>query len=447
MKTTSVITVITFLCAGLGNSAFSQNIGINTTGAIPSTNAILDLNTGNSNNLGLIIPNVSLTALSTFKPPIANAATAGDKGMMVYNTNTAVGSGVGYYYWSGTAWVAVSGSASTVTGANNGLTLNSSNVQLGGILLANTAIASGGFNLSFTGSGLFQLGAASTSTGTLQFYNSGSANAIGISAGATSAAYNLTLPTAGPTVSGQTLTSTTAGVMSWATPPTVLKGIIYDTTAGTSTPTLAAGTTWILIKAVGGGGAGGGLGNSCYSTDEAGSGGGAGGYCEGYLLNVTGSTTISITVGAGGAGAAGCNNSVANAGGNTTVVTTLPSATFTANGGSGGKTTQVSATSVNLLGGKGGSASGGTINMPGANGGNAIVSQTGTDVVFAGEGGSSIYGNGGPQQYTRDNVNYAGINALSPGAGGGGAVAVQQTSAIATKGGNGGHGMVIIYEY
>ncbi len=447
MKTTRVLTIITLFGIGVCHQANSQNVGISTTGAIPSVNAILDLNTGNSNNLGLIIPNVSLTSLSSFKPPIANAATTGDKGMMVYNTNAAVGSGVGYYYWSGTAWVAVSGSASTVTGANNGLTLNSSNVQLGGALLANTAITSGGFNLSFTGTGLFQLGAASTSTGTLQFYNSGSANAIGISAGATSAAYNLTLPTAAPSVNGQLLASTTAGTMSWTTPPTVLKGIIYDTTAGVSTPTLAAGTTWILVKAVGGGGAGGGLGNSCYSTDEAGSGGGAGGYCEGYLQNVTGSTTITITVGAGGTGAAGCNNSVASGGGNTTVVTTLPGSTFTANGGSGGKSTQVASTSVNLLGGKGGYASGGTINMPGANGGNAIVSQTGSDVVFAGEGGSSIYGNGGPQQYTRDNVNYPGINALSPGAGGGGAVAVQQTSAIATKGGNGAHGMVIIYEY
>ena len=92
----------------------AQNVGINTTGTNPSINAILDLNTGNANNLGLIIPNVSLTALGTFNPPIANAPTAGDKGMMVYNTNAAVGSGVGYYYWDGAKWQAVGG---TVGGA------------------------------------------------------------------------------------------------------------------------------------------------------------------------------------------------------------------------------------------------------------------------------------------------------------------------------------------
>lgn len=91
----------------------AQNVGINTTAANPSPNAILDLNSGNSNNLGLIIPNVSLTALNIFNPPIANAATAGDVGMIVYNTNVSVGSGVGYYCWEGTVigWVSVTGSA------------------------------------------------------------------------------------------------------------------------------------------------------------------------------------------------------------------------------------------------------------------------------------------------------------------------------------------------
>src|ERR1700677_4426715 len=89
---------------------FSQNIGINTAGTPPSINVILDLNTGTSNNSWLIIPNVSLTALGTFNPPIANAATPGDVGMMVYNTNSSVGTGVGYYYWNGTTWMAVAGS-------------------------------------------------------------------------------------------------------------------------------------------------------------------------------------------------------------------------------------------------------------------------------------------------------------------------------------------------
>jgi len=94
---------------------FSQNVGINITGATPSINAILDLNTGNSNNVGLLIPNVTLGAsLTTFNPPMANAATAGDKGMMVFN-KVATNQPVGYYYWDGGTWVSVSGGGGNVT--------------------------------------------------------------------------------------------------------------------------------------------------------------------------------------------------------------------------------------------------------------------------------------------------------------------------------------------
>src|SRR5580698_2839248 len=94
------------------NSAYSQNIGINTTGATPSSNAILDLNSGNKYNLGLIIPHVTLgAALITFSPPIANAASVKDTGMIVYNMNGT--QPVGYYCWNGTAWVNISGGANS----------------------------------------------------------------------------------------------------------------------------------------------------------------------------------------------------------------------------------------------------------------------------------------------------------------------------------------------
>src|SRR5690242_8985659 len=86
--------------AGISTMLFSQNVGINTTGATPSTNAILDLNTGNANNVGVIIPSVTLgAALTTFSPPITGAATAADVGMMVYNSGGT--QAVGYYYWNG----------------------------------------------------------------------------------------------------------------------------------------------------------------------------------------------------------------------------------------------------------------------------------------------------------------------------------------------------------
>lgn len=98
-------TLIILLC-GIFFSAFSQNVGINTSGTTPSTNAILDLNTGNSSrNLGLILPHVALSSLTTFNPPIANAHTTSDTGMIVYNTNASIGNGAGSYFWSGSQWI------------------------------------------------------------------------------------------------------------------------------------------------------------------------------------------------------------------------------------------------------------------------------------------------------------------------------------------------------
>lgn len=100
------------LFIGAWSGLFSQNVGINTTGTSPSVNAILDLNSGNTGrNLGLIIPHVALTStLTQFNPPIRSGATTKDTGMIVYNTNAAVGNGVGYYYWNGNTWMSVSGS-------------------------------------------------------------------------------------------------------------------------------------------------------------------------------------------------------------------------------------------------------------------------------------------------------------------------------------------------
>ncbi len=95
------------LFLSISSMLFSQNIGISTTGALPSTNAILDLSTGNSNNMGIIAPHVTLGAsLSTFNPPMAHANTANDIGMLVYNS-IATNQPIGYYCWSGTTWIDV----------------------------------------------------------------------------------------------------------------------------------------------------------------------------------------------------------------------------------------------------------------------------------------------------------------------------------------------------
>jgi len=181
-----------FFCA-FSPLVYSQNIGINTTGTTPSVNAILDLNTGNSNNLGIIIPNVTLGALlTTFNPPMANAPTAADVGMMVFNAHGP--QTVGYYYWSGTQWISVSGGIATVL-ADNGLSIGSFTggyVELGGTtatpspLVGNSVISGSGFSLDF------DLGTYSaTGTGSFLITNGGVTN---------------------PFVSVNPLTATTAGV-------------------------------------------------------------------------------------------------------------------------------------------------------------------------------------------------------------------------------------------
>lgn len=76
------------------NQIFSQNIGINATGAAPAASAGLDVN---FTNKGVLFPRVNLVN-TTDVVTIATPAT----GLMVYNTNATMPCGVGYYYNSGT---------------------------------------------------------------------------------------------------------------------------------------------------------------------------------------------------------------------------------------------------------------------------------------------------------------------------------------------------------
>ncbi|MBI2258431.1 MAG: hypothetical protein HYU67_05985 [Flavobacteriia bacterium] len=89
---------------------FSQNIGINATGATPDASAGLDVD---FTNKGLLIPRVALTGTGdivtlTGAPYITST--------LVYNTATAGASPnnvtPGYYYWNGVKWVAFTGPSS-----------------------------------------------------------------------------------------------------------------------------------------------------------------------------------------------------------------------------------------------------------------------------------------------------------------------------------------------
>jgi hypothetical protein len=135
------ISLILFFLS-LSSALFSQNIGINVSGATPSKNAILDLNTGNPKNLGLLVPRVVLGAsLSTFSPPLANAPTGLDSGMMVFNWQ-ATNQPIGYYFWNGGltgTWTSIGSGSSGVTSVTGVAPIFSSGGSTPAISLQGTA--------------------------------------------------------------------------------------------------------------------------------------------------------------------------------------------------------------------------------------------------------------------------------------------------------------------
>jgi hypothetical protein len=83
-----------FLLCSFTSALRSQNVAINATGAAANTSAMLDVS---ATNKGVSFPNVSLvseTDAATIPTPM--------KGLMVFNTNTAMPCGSGLYYNNGT---------------------------------------------------------------------------------------------------------------------------------------------------------------------------------------------------------------------------------------------------------------------------------------------------------------------------------------------------------
>jgi hypothetical protein len=97
------------LVAAFGANA--QNVGINTTGAVPNASAGLDVDFSNK---GMLIPRVALTGTSSNAPIGASITTS----LLVYNTATTGDVTPGYYYWGGSNWMrfAADGSAWRTTG-------------------------------------------------------------------------------------------------------------------------------------------------------------------------------------------------------------------------------------------------------------------------------------------------------------------------------------------
>lgn len=95
------LTLLFIIC--FGSFVFSQNVGINATGATPDASAMLDIV---SSNKGILLPRIALTG-ATDVTTISSPTTS----LMVYNTATAGTSPnnviPGYYYYNGTKWIAI----------------------------------------------------------------------------------------------------------------------------------------------------------------------------------------------------------------------------------------------------------------------------------------------------------------------------------------------------
>lgn len=139
-------------------SAATAQVGINNT----TPTATLDITaktpsgTTSSTNEGLLIPRVTRERVNSITTPVTST--------MVYvddvSTGNATGASVnidavGFYYYNGVAWTKMGAGAGASVTANNGLTLTSGNVQLGGALTQPTLISglTATNNLAFTGTG------------------------------------------------------------------------------------------------------------------------------------------------------------------------------------------------------------------------------------------------------------------------------------------------------
>ena len=87
--------ILLFLFATITSFSVAQNVGINATGAVPNTSAMLDVA---ATNKGVSFPNVALiseTDAVTIPTPMT--------GLMVYNTTATMPCGAGLYFNDGTA--------------------------------------------------------------------------------------------------------------------------------------------------------------------------------------------------------------------------------------------------------------------------------------------------------------------------------------------------------
>jgi len=143
----------------------------------------------------------------------------------------------------------------------------------------------------------------------------------------------LTLPTSNASAS-EFLQNDGAGALSWASASAGFSGVHQDATSGSSTYTVPAGITKLLVIITGGGGSG--------SSGIAATANGGGGCSAGTVMarvTVVATDTITIAIGAGGVATANSTGTVGNVGGDSTFTHASGSGSFdtiTAPGGRAG---------------------------------------------------------------------------------------------------------------
>lgn len=208
---------------------------------------------------------------------------------------------------------------------------------------------------------------------------------------------------------------------------------VFTTANSGSTYTPTAGTTSVVVEAVGAGGGGGGAKATNSSQYSYGTGGDSGKY--GKARFTSGFSGVTLTIGSGGTGVAG---NTGNSGGNTSFGSLL-----VCPGGSGGLAINQTATTQLSMYGSFPTASAVTgANIMSHHGFPGIGGRSNGSFNTNGDSGCSSYlGNGGGIV----SLGNAGLAATGYGGGGGGAC--NDVSNTARAGGNGGNGVIIVYEY
>jgi len=360
------------------NFSHAQRIGINTTGATPRVDALLDVDAFPNNDKGILIPRLHT--------PEQNAIASPDSGLLVYNLDCEV-----FEYWNGSAWISFPAAGPPAAGSITG----SPTVCPGqtGVAYSVPVIpGASSYVWTYSGNGATITGSNPVSIDFSPTATAGILSVMGTNScgnGAISLPYLITMSGGGS--GSQTFT------YSGTTQTFVVPSCVYS----------------ITVKAWGAGGGGGGA--DCSGSLFGGTGGG--GACVVSTLTVVPTSTLTVVVGGGGTGGI----KVTSPGGNGTggwgdlivgggAAASVPGSAGNAmsGGGGGGAASAIyNGTTVNLAntllvaagggGGGGGDDEGGTCTQPGGGyggGGGQNGHLASSNATPAGVTGTSANGNG-----------------------------------------------------